>query len=161
MTVIKLFNYSDYAQEVDDIFEQLKGDLIQILGNVQIEHVGSSAVPGCISKGDLDIYVGIDKAHIEPAKKLMLSAGFYLKEDTLQCGELYMLLTKQYSRAAIQLVATGGDYDFFMQFRDALRDSPDLKREYNEVKRRGSLCSEEKYRQEKSKFIEKYLNRWG
>lgn len=48
------------------------------------EHVGSSSVPGAISKGDLDIYVGVDPQEHASAVLKLIDCGYKVKADTLR-----------------------------------------------------------------------------
>lgn len=58
---------------------------------------------------------------------------------------------------ALQVVANGSEFDFFLRFRDKLRESPELVQQYNELKVSCSGCSHDEYRQKKSAFIESVL----
>ena len=47
------------------LFVQLKHDLDQSLKDARIEHIGLSAIVGSISKGDLDVFVGVKVENFE------------------------------------------------------------------------------------------------
>jgi GrpB-like predicted nucleotidyltransferase (UPF0157 family) len=50
---------------VNALFVQLKHDLDQSLKDARIEHIGPSAIVGAISKGDLDVFVGVKVENFE------------------------------------------------------------------------------------------------
>ncbi|CAM3485341.1 hypothetical protein PAMA111031_04255 [Paraphotobacterium marinum] len=41
------------------LFEKYKNKIQSILPKAKIEHIGSSSIPNAISKGDLDILIGV------------------------------------------------------------------------------------------------------
>ena len=59
---------------------------------------------------------------------------------------------------AIQLVEADSRFQFFLTFRDVLRNDPQQVARYNEVKLRAASQSEQEYRRAKSAFIEEVLN---
>ncbi|SSV82035.1 Uncharacterised protein family (UPF0157) [Acinetobacter pittii] len=66
-----------YQQRCAQLFNSYKKDISTLLPFAKIEHIGSSAIPNAISKGDLDIYVEVKpdqfKFAIERLKHLILS----------------------------------------------------------------------------------------
>jgi GrpB-like predicted nucleotidyltransferase (UPF0157 family) len=61
---MKFFEQNEYQEKCSALFLKIKSEISTVLPSAKIEHIGSSSVPGVISKGDLDIYVGVDpQAH--------------------------------------------------------------------------------------------------
>lgn len=152
---MKFYEQDDYQKRCADLFLRLQSEISAVLPSAQIEHIGSSSVPGVISKGDLDIYVGVDPQAHESAVLTLIGCGYKEKSDTLRTPELCMLIVQE--DIALQVVAAGSQYEFFIRFRDLLRSKPDLVRKYNELKLSCIDLSEEKYRAIKSRFIEEVL----
>lgn len=48
-----------YQQRCAQLFNSYQKDISALLPFAKIEHIGSSAIPNAISKGDLDIYVEV------------------------------------------------------------------------------------------------------
>ncbi len=61
---MKLKKYEEYSSHVEFLFTKLSQELKLILPNARIEHVGSSSIAGSISKGDLDVFVGVDQVNL-------------------------------------------------------------------------------------------------
>ena len=115
------------------MYEKHKEAILANLPLAIVEHIGSSAVPFAISKGDLDIYVGVHPAELENAVALLAKVGYTPKSDTFRSEELCML--EHYTLdTAIQVVAIGSKFEFFLAFRDKLRASARLLADYNELK---------------------------
>ncbi|MDO9181040.1 MAG: GrpB family protein [Bacteriovorax sp.] len=116
-----LKKYEDYSEQVDILFKVLSRELQSILPEARIEHIGSSAIPGSVSKGDLDVFVGIDHSYFDQALSLIKSLDFYEKAETFRSDELCMLVTDKFNHdVAIQLVSNGSEFEDFLKFRDVL-----------------------------------------
>ena len=155
-----LKNYEDYFEFVEELFEILSTELLLNLPNARIEHIGSSAVEGSISKGDLDVFVGVDQIHFEKTLTIIKNMGFIEKEGTFRSDELCMLTTDKFNYdVAIQLVANGSEFEDFLVFRNKLRTDKNLVQEYNKTKLLAQSLSDNEYREKKNQFITTVLKR--
>lgn len=153
-----LLDPSEYQANAAALVEQVGQALTRLIPGCRVEHVGSSAIPGAISKGDVDVCVVVP-AHKHPDAIAALElAGYVVKQGTLRTPELCMLLSPHASSdLALQVVAEGSRFEFFMHFRDALRASPELVDQYNAIKRSCASSSPEQYRDAKAAFVERVL----
>ncbi|MFX6048520.1 GrpB family protein, partial [Acinetobacter baumannii] len=90
----------------------------------KIEHIGSSAVPNAISKGDLDIYIEVKSEQFEFAIEQLKTLNFIEKQNTLRTDELCMLESLNNDDVAFQVVVTDSVFTFFLTFRNKLMSSP-------------------------------------
>jgi GrpB-like predicted nucleotidyltransferase (UPF0157 family) len=154
-----LRKYEDYSEHVNALFATLSSELLSVLPDARVEHIGSSSVPGSISKGDLDVFVGVDQSQFNKALVLIKTLGFYEKEGTFRSDELCMLVTDKFNYdVAVQLVSNGSEFEDFLRFRDLLIGNTEFIKEYNNVKWLAQSLDENEYRQKKSIFITKILN---
>jgi len=58
---MKFFNAKDHQPKGQQLFSQYYNKIKQISPIALVEHIGASTIPNCLSKGDLDIYVGCFK----------------------------------------------------------------------------------------------------
>jgi GrpB-like predicted nucleotidyltransferase (UPF0157 family) len=133
---------------------------------IDIEHVGSTAVPGLGAKPIIDILVGASSLdEIERHIPDLEAVGYgYVPE-----------FEKQLPRRRYFVKPKGGDGDFHvhaverdsafwrdqLRFRDALRDQPALREEYLRLKRQLALSfhlDRAGYTDAKAPFIEGVLN---
>ncbi len=155
---MELLESSEYQALACSVFEQVAKELSLLLPAARVEHVGASSVPGAISKGDLDICVVVAASGHPSTVKVLEASGYVVKADTLRTHELCMLLSPRKDLdVALQVVAEGSQFEFFMRFRDALRADPLLVEQYNQLKRNFASAGAESYRDEKAKFIEAVL----
>lgn len=138
-------------------FNHYKRKIQQLLPHVRVEHIGASAIPQAISKGDLDIFIGVEANELECAVKALKQLGFVEKLDTLRTAHLCMLESAVGEDIALQVVANGTEFECFLTFRDQLRANPDLVQQYNALKLSCVGLRYEDYRAKKSEFIEQVL----
>lgn len=155
---MKFIEQSEYLPRIDAIFNELYESLLSISPNFRVEHIGSSSIPGAVSKGDLDIFIGVTQEEFNRTIQLLESIGFYEKTDTLRTESLRMMVTDSYEEdVAVQLVANGSEHESFLEFRDKLRSNPDLVSRYNQLKFDCKGLAHDNYREVKSAFIETVL----
>lgn len=148
-----------YQPRLKRLFHQVAHEIRQRLPDARVEHIGASSIPGAISKGDLDVFVGIARCQFRQSIVLLREVGFSEKRDTLRTPSLCMLESQRYScGVAVQLVENGSRFEMFLEFRDALRRDPRLVVDYNNMKRRCEGLDEDCYRAIKGTFIEGILN---
>lgn len=154
---MRFFNPEEYQTFNEKLFLRYKSKIEEVLPDVRVEHIGASAIPTAISKGDLDIFVGVEAFELERVVQLLVTLGFQEKVDTLRTPELCMLESSSTEDVAIQVVASGSEFEFFLIFRDKLRSNMSLVQQYNELKLSCEGLSQDAYRLKKSAFIEQVL----
>jgi tRNA threonylcarbamoyladenosine biosynthesis protein TsaE len=122
-------------------FEAEAEALRRALGSVavQIEHVGSTSIPGIAAKPSIDIAVGATTLELPPDAVAGLERlGYAFAEDELRSWEQrYRRGTGVPWEAIVHVVEWGGmHWDAFLRFRDALRADPELVVEYEQLKRK-------------------------
>ena len=151
---MKLLEPAQYQTNAAAVFADVAAQVAAILPLARIEHIGASSIAGAISKGDLDICVLVPLQDHARSVTTLEAAGYVVKTDTLRTPALCMLLAPSASMdVALQVVAVGSEFEFFLHFRDALRANPDLVAQYNQLKQRFATEGMDRYREEKSRFI--------
>jgi len=146
-----------YQQRCTQLFNSYKKDILTLLPFAKIEHIGSSAIPNAVSKGDLDIYVEVKPEQFEMVIERLKMLNFIEKQNTLRTHELCMLESLNNDDVAFQIVVKDSIYIFFLTFRNKLMDSPALVKEYNQLKLECSHLDHDQYRAIKSDFINRVL----
>ena len=125
--------------------------------NAEIEHIGATAVPGCLTKGDLDILVRVARADFAAAEAA-LAARFDRNLGSVRTSEFAAFADEAADPPlGVQLAVRGGELDDFLAFRDLLRADPALLAAYNALKRRHHGGSMQAYRSEKDALIARAL----
>lgn len=147
-----------YQQRCAQLFNSYQKDISALLPFTKIEHIGSSAIPNAISKGDLDIYIEVIPEQFEFAIEQLKTLNFIEKQNTLRTHELCMLESLNNDDVAFQIVVTDSVFTFFLTFKNKLISSPTLVNEYNQLKLQCSHLDPDQYRTIKSDFINRVLN---
>lgn len=154
---MKFLKPEEYLPQVNALYAQLRERLTRHLPVAEIEHIGSSAIRGALSKGDLDVLVRVAREHFSDSLEKIQQLGFSVKKDTLRTNSLCMLEAIDTNGVAIQLIEKGSEFEMFVKFRDLLNSDSRLVERYNRLKTDSVGLSAEEYRQQKSKFIRALL----
>lgn len=147
-----------YQSDCEAMYQAYRAKIKTLLPDARVEHVGASSIPQAVSKGDLDIFVGVDKQQLERSVSALKQLGFEEKRDTLRTHQLCMLESTNEQDVALQVVELGSEFECFLTFRDKLRENSSLVAEYNSLKRECEGLEANAYREKKSAFIEGVLS---
>jgi GrpB-like predicted nucleotidyltransferase (UPF0157 family) len=131
---------AEYDPEWPEEFKAESERIRAALGDavVEIEHMGSTAVPGLAAKPVIDISLGLRTLELT-AEQIsgMRDLGYeYLGEFGLP-GRLYFRKGGEMSTHHVHAVVWGDEHwERHLAFRDYLRSNPDEARRYGEAKRR-------------------------
>lgn len=130
-----------------------------------IQHVGSTAVPDLLAKPIIDIVVGLVSMGDKRKVQLILAELGYVYRGVGEgsTGHFFVLENSPDVRAEhVHVVAYGStNWDSYVLFRDALRNSDELRRRYTELKQALKAkfpTNREEYTAEKASFISSVLS---
>ena len=139
---MKKYSFRPYDKRFPSYFRYEKVKLSRILPFAKnIEHIGSTAVPGLGGKGILDVYMTVPKVKIRLLEKIMVEAGYSFMHSQMDEDGLRLMFKKVYthrkeSRVVHVHVAENGSRNFeeCLIFRDNLRKNKKLVQEYEAIK---------------------------
>jgi GrpB-like predicted nucleotidyltransferase (UPF0157 family) len=152
---IRLIREEEIRGRVAAIFARRRAELEEMLPGARIEHVGSTAVPGSLTKGDLDICVIASGEQFERAIRV-LADRFEIHQPENWSATLasFTAPSEEGIDVGVQLVPAGSpDERYFVGWRDRLRADPDLRARYDELKRRHQDDGMDAYRAAKEQLI--------
>jgi 5-(carboxyamino)imidazole ribonucleotide synthase len=122
------------AAKVGELVRERRPDLT-------VEHIGSTSVPGLPGKGIVDLSIETDAADIPGVVAMLYDLGFgpqpgpdpWPPTRPMPVGS-YELDGHTY-RIHLHVQPRGGDFARDISFRDALRNDPELRRQYEGLKR--------------------------
>lgn len=122
-----------FALERDRLAEIFAGD------TVEIEHIGSTAVPGLGAKPIIDVMLGAENlAIVEQRIEALAAEGYrYVKEFEMSVPDRRYFDKREGNpgRFHLHAVLRGGEFWLrHLRFRDALRSDPTLAKRYWKVK---------------------------
>jgi len=150
----------------DALFAQQKTDLVVLIADADVQHVGSTALLDGLTKGDLDIQVRVpphqyDAARAAMAPHYQLNPGGFRGADGISFKD-----DDTTPPLGVHLTIIDGESDIQWRFREVLNDRADLRREYDAIKQRFHGKSMDAYREVKDEFFarvaqtEAYRSTW-
>ena len=124
----------DVAAKVAELVRERRPDLT-------VEHIGSTSVPGLPGKGIVDLSIEASPADIPAIVAMLYDLGFgpqpgpdpWPPTRPMPVGSMELDGTRY--RIHLHVQPQGGDYPRDISFRDALRNDPELRRQYESLKR--------------------------
>jgi GrpB-like predicted nucleotidyltransferase (UPF0157 family) len=125
----------DVARRVTQMFHRQ-------LPHVHVEHVGSTAVPGCAGKGVIDLLITYREGELEPIKDTLQELGFqrqgsrnpFPEDRPMRVGSIEH--DGDTFRLHVHVVpADSGEPGELRAFRDRLRSDPEMREAYVQRKR--------------------------
>lgn len=151
------------------LFELEKQRLLKYLsGSIQIEHIGSTAVPGLGGKGIIDIYIVAPKENLDRLSQEVLKSGYEYRPRVSSDQHLFHRIdfpdliegTRRYHMHISYPEAE--DFKKAIAFRDYLREHPEDVGKYARAKKKAAQEADQdkdKYMAIKSSAIQEILRK--
>lgn len=161
--------YKKYDERYPLVAEKLKNEIASITDIFEVEHVGSTAVPGSSGKGIIDLMALYPEGRLEETKKMLLSIGFCKQgedfaykwpEDRPMYLGNYNFDGDIFTIYIHVLRKNSSEVCRFRKFRESLRENADLLEDYCSMKKSlvsGGLKNSDEYTNRKKTIIKKIL----
>lgn len=157
MEWVYFYNQNRFKYGAEETFITQKELIKKLIPNADIQHVGSSAIPNSLTKGDLDIQVRIPKNQFLKAVEA-LSILYETNDGSIKTNEFRAFKDDTITPSlGVQLTVIDSEYDFFWKFRDVLLQNTQYRLEYDELKRKFEGKAMEAYREAKDDFFSKII----
>lgn len=121
------YNDDRILRDAENTFMYHKTEISRLIPQADIQHVGSTAIPGSLTKGDLDIQVRISPEKFKHAVNI-LSEMYETNNGSIKTKEFRAFKDDETNPPlGIQLTVIGSEFDFFWKFRDVLLQNMDLR----------------------------------
>ena len=159
MATVRIRRADDLHELADAAVRAHRRSVLELVPGAEVEHVGATAVPGALTKGDVDVLVRVGERDFSAAADALASRyAVHQPHNWTPALASFSATDAGELPVGIQLVVRGSEADrFFGPFRDALINSQTLLTEYNELKLRLDGLKYERYTELKGLFIERVL----
>lgn len=146
-----------FSKHAEEVFLKERKRILRVISSADIQHIGSTAIPGSLTKGDLDIQVRVKQKDFEKAQNAL--SKMYKPNKGNPPTKTYASFKDNNVKIplGIQLTVIGSKEDNFTTLRDILTNNAKHLEEYNAIKKRFQGKSMKEYRKVKGKFVEKVL----
>ena len=158
--IIEVVNYDPSWK---NIFDSEKSVLAKAIGNnaIRIEHIGSTAVPGLVSKPVIDILIEVESlVELDNSSKEIKTIGYLIKGENGISGRRYFQKGGNQRSHHVHAFQTG-DLNLIRHraFKEYLIAHPIIASEYGKIKTMAILKSDNNinnYMAHKNEFIQKH-----
>lgn len=153
MELVNFYNQVGLNSDAENAFNTQKERISKLIPGADIQHVGSSAIPNSLSKGDLDIQVRVSSS-LFPCAVEKLSKLYELNKGSTKTSEFRAFKDDTTSPPlGIQLTVVDSEFDFFWKFRDFLLQNDKYRFHYDNLKEKFEGKSMNGYREAKDDFF--------
>ncbi|QUW23163.1 GrpB family protein [Sporosarcina sp. Marseille-Q4063] len=157
MEQVSFYNQKCFKRDVEKTFTSHRDLIQELIPRADVQHVGSTAIPNSLTKGDLDIQVRVSKIQFIQAVE-SLSSVYESNDESIKTSEFRAFKDDTgIPPLGIQLTIIGSEFDFFWKFRDILLQNDQYRTEYDELKRKFEGKCMEAYRGAKNDFFSKII----
>jgi GrpB-like predicted nucleotidyltransferase (UPF0157 family) len=131
------FELSDYSPKWPDLFEQERALLAGALGDeiLEVEHIGSTSVPGLRAKPIIDILLVVETfGPLDDYKRRLEPLGYSHHSHEADADRLFFWKGTPRSHHLHIVEYATWEHQRHILFRDYLRNHPDIARLYEEIK---------------------------
>ncbi len=132
--IVRFLPVGELFEKASEIFARQKKELEVLLPGIEIQHVGSSSVPGLIGKLDVDIQVRTTEQQF-PAAFAALQKRYQAKHPEIWDKGFATFCNNDQHLIDIMVTVIGSKYDIFHKMRDRLTADDSLRERYNDIKR--------------------------
>jgi len=155
--MVKFRKREKFKERAEKLFLKERKRILHVIPSADIQHIGGTAVPGSLTKGDLDIQVRVKQKDFEKAQNAL--SKMYKPNKGNSPTKTYASFKDDSAKIplGVQLTVIGSKEDNFTALRDILIHDKNHLKKYNVLKKRYQGKSMREYRKAKGKFVEKIL----
>lgn len=147
-------------------FERHAARVRALVPDADVQHVGSTAIPGGLTKGDVDLQVRVLADRFAVADAAIASVYPLNVGEARTPALTSFVFAPSEPSGGVQLTIVDSRYDFFWRARDVLRARDDWRARYDALKRSFEGREMDDYRNAKDDFfralfaLEEYRRTW-
>jgi len=154
---VNFINTIEIIDSAERIYAKHKKMIRKGLPDADIQHVGSTAIPNSLTKGDVDIQVRVKSDHFFTAVE-KLSNLYDINDGSVKTEQFRAFEDETENPSlGVQLTVKGSEYDFFWKFRDVLIMNDTYREKYDNLKIKYEGIDMERYRDAKGEFFDKIM----
>jgi GrpB-like predicted nucleotidyltransferase (UPF0157 family) len=163
---MKIYKFRKYKKKYPKLFRKEKIELLKILPDAKIEHIGSTSIPNLGGKGIIDIIIGTKKDDLINSAKLLIKNRYEFKDEGSKNDRLFFIKTYgMIKKRRVHIHLTEYNSNIWKQalsFKNHLLKNKKTREEYIKVKIQAcKICKGDSklYRAHKNHFIKQVLKK--
>jgi GrpB-like predicted nucleotidyltransferase (UPF0157 family) len=151
--LVHFLSSEEMFDDAQIIFNEKKNELETLLPVVDIQHVGSCAIPGAIGKFDIDIQIRVEAGQFEEVVDIMKLYYFPKHPEWLWNNNLAVFKNKDGIQIDYLVTVKNAREDDYYRVRDYFISHPERLKQYNELKLKYEGKPYAEYRKAKGEFL--------
>ncbi|PYZ97788.1 hypothetical protein CR205_04125 [Alteribacter lacisalsi] len=146
-----------YREKANEIAKRHEKLIKSVLPAALVYHIGSTAVPGSLTKGDVDLQVRVSQKDFPEAREA-LAKIYKVNQGSFQ-SSFFCAFEKEAEvlPLGVQLTVIASEVDHFWKLTAFFQTHPEFTQQYNELKQTSEGLDMDEYRDRKSLFIDEIL----
>ncbi|MFX3635133.1 MAG: GrpB family protein [Candidatus Pristimantibacillus sp.] len=134
MEIVYFNEQSNFHVKAERLFLTHKQRIEELIPGADVQHVGSTAIPDSLTKGDLDIQVRVPADQFKQAIQALSSC--YERNDGSDETDCFRAYKDDATDPplGVQLTIIHSEMDFFWKFRDVLNGNKSYRDQYDKLK---------------------------
>src|SRR5712692_8771334 len=158
---VRLRPVTEVAPLADEVVAEVATELRALLPDCDVEHIGATALPDGVTKGDVDVNIRVPASSFERVVE-MLTARFAVAQPQ-NWSPTYASFSDP-DRAlplGLQVTVIGSPDDFLVMLRDLMRSDPVLRQDYERCKTQAARLGRRGYWEAKNRMLQDLLRQHG
>jgi GrpB-like predicted nucleotidyltransferase (UPF0157 family) len=158
MAPVNLKTLDELKPQVKRVLSQVFAQLEALFPDAELHHIGATAIPGALTKGDVDVLLRVSGTRF-PAVVDVLKRHFTIKQpgNWTSAFASFGDDTSFELPLGVQVVVKNAKEDFLLFLRDYFVSHRDALAEYNRLKTTHAVEGPEGYWKAKDRFLAKIL----
>jgi hypothetical protein len=127
---VALHSVEELAGTVASVLEGLRGDLGRFVPGIEVEHIGATALPDGLTKGDVDVNLRVSPEQFDRAVAELSGRFDIAQPQNWTAAYASFSDDRRALPVGIQVTVKGSDADFLVTLRDRLAGDARLRQDY-------------------------------
>ena len=151
---MRLVRTDELAPKLREHLAIIAAQLAALLPRAEFHHIGATAIPGAVTKGDVDVLLRVDASEF-PYAVDCLRQRFAIKQEKNWTAAFASFGDDSSFPfpLGIQLVVKESDADIFLFLHEYLSSDADRLAEYNRIKEKAAPLGADEYWKAKDRFL--------
>jgi GrpB-like predicted nucleotidyltransferase (UPF0157 family) len=150
---IELLRVEDLASDIDALLADLRRELAVLAPGVVVEHIGATSMPDGLTKGDVDVNLRVEEDRFDHVVAALSTRFDVAQPQNWTATYASFSGTDRGVPLGIQVTVEGSDDDYLVRLRDVMRADPDMRAQYDEIKRANAPAGRNAYWRAKDEFL--------
>ena len=154
---VELRAVGELAGLAEQVVVRFKNDLAGVVPDVEVHHIGATAMPFGHTKGDVDVNLRVEERRFSEIVAALREQYEVAQPDNWTATFASFSTDRYPLPLGVQVTVIGSADDFLLSLRDRMRSEPDLLRKYDDRKLSAAPRGQSAYWEAKNAVLQEIL----